>query len=160
MHEPTNTNFTLIKEFHAAFNHPLSETPNPALLSDEKLMKLRVDLISEELSEFQDAIKNRDFVEAADAIGDLLYVVYGAAACFGFDADKVFREIHRSNMTKLCTSEQEAIETVNFYHETTTRKVGYSKSSLPGYWVVFDEQSGKILKSKCYTPPDLAPLLE
>lgn len=74
--------------------------PDAPLVPDEKTCDLRVRLIQEELDELRAAIEAGSVVEAADAIADLLYVVYGAAVSFGFDADAVFSEVHRSNMTK------------------------------------------------------------
>lgn len=79
----------------------------PTFADDEKMHKLRIDLIKEEFGEFQEAIKEKDLIEIADAIGDLLYVVYGAANAFGIDMEPIFNEIHRSNMTKDFHSEAE-----------------------------------------------------
>ena len=69
--------------------------------SNPKVATLRSDLIEEEWHEFVDAVWDRDKVEVADALGDLLYVVIGTAHVYGIDIDRVFREIHRSNMTKV-----------------------------------------------------------
>ena len=63
--------------------------------------ELRYHLIEEELKELRDAMNEKDIVEIADALTDLLYVVYGAGHCFGLDLDKCFDEVHDSNMTKL-----------------------------------------------------------
>lgn len=92
------TNYELVKEFHETFGHPVAERPN---LVNTKMAKLRIDLIKEEFDEFQDAICDNDIIEIADAIGDILYVTYGAALVYGINADDVLEEIHRSNMTKL-----------------------------------------------------------
>ena len=67
----------------------------------EKVVKLRYDLIKEELDEFAQAIKNKDIVEVADSLTDILYVTYGAGIAFGIDLDKCFDEVQRSNMSKL-----------------------------------------------------------
>jgi predicted HAD superfamily Cof-like phosphohydrolase len=68
---------------------------------DEKVQKLRISLIEEELEELKEAIENKDIVEVADALTDILYVTYGAGAAFGIDLDKCFEEVHNSNMSKL-----------------------------------------------------------
>ena len=68
---------------------------------DEKIKKLRVDLIEEELSELKEAIDKKDIKEVADALTDILYVTYGAGHAFGIDLDKCFDEVQRSNMSKL-----------------------------------------------------------
>ena len=70
-------------------------------LSAEKINKLRVSLINEELEEFKEAIKNNDLKEVADALTDILYVTYGAGHAFGINLDKCFDEVQQSNMSKL-----------------------------------------------------------
>ena len=70
-------------------------------LSTEKINKLRVSLINEELEEFKEAIKNNDLKEVADALTDILYVTYGAGHAFGKNLDKCFDEVQQSNMSKL-----------------------------------------------------------
>ena len=67
----------------------------------EKIIKLRYNLIKEELNEFEEALKDRDLKEVADALTDILYVTYGAGHAFGIDLDKCFDEVQRSNMSKL-----------------------------------------------------------
>ena len=67
----------------------------------DKTVKLRYDLIKEELDEFAQAIKDKDILEVADSLTDILYVTYGAGIAFGIDLDKCFDEVQRSNMSKL-----------------------------------------------------------
>ena len=70
-------------------------------LRDRETQDLRVDLIAEELEELELALSNNDIIEAADALTDLLYVIYGAGHAFGIDLDECYHEVHRSNMSKL-----------------------------------------------------------
>ena len=70
-------------------------------LSTEKINKLRISLISEELEEFKTAIEKNDLKEVADALTDILYVTYGAGHSFGINLDKCFNEVQESNMSKL-----------------------------------------------------------
>jgi predicted HAD superfamily Cof-like phosphohydrolase len=70
-------------------------------LSTEKINKLRIDLIKEELEELTEAMNNKDLLEIADALTDILYVTYGAGHAFGIDLDKCFEEVQNSNMSKL-----------------------------------------------------------
>ncbi len=77
------------------------EVKNKSGLSSEKINKLRVNLINEELEEFKQAIKNNDIKEVADALTDILYVTYGAGHAFGINLDSCFDEVQRSNMSKL-----------------------------------------------------------
>ena len=92
-----NAEQVMVDEFHEAFG--IARSSQPAV-PDETTCKLRLALISEELQELDAAFRDRDLVETADALADLLYVVYGTAVSCGIDIQPVFREVHRSNMTK------------------------------------------------------------
>lgn len=87
-----------VMDFHTAFDILISPSPT---LADEKTRSLRVELIREEFRELMDAYDKEDIVEVADALGDLIYVVVGAALSHGIDIAPVFAEIHRSNMSKV-----------------------------------------------------------
>ena len=87
-----------VKEFHEAFGLLINDVPT---LPGLETVALRESLIREELQEFSQACFRRDIVSAADALADLLYVVYGAAVSLGVDMEPVFDEVHRSNMTKV-----------------------------------------------------------
>lgn len=93
----SSTNYEQVKQWHRKFNVPAPDAPT---LPPAERRGLRSTLIKEELMELAYAFMTDDIVEVADAIGDLLYVVYGTAVECGIDADKVFAEVHRSNMTK------------------------------------------------------------
>lgn len=86
------TNAQRVLEFHEALGHPISQWWSR--------VSLRLDLILEEFAELENAVSYGDKVETADALGDLLYVIYGTAVEWGIPIDAVFDEIHRSNMTK------------------------------------------------------------
>ena len=77
------------------------EVKNEAVFPDEKIVKLRYDLIQEELAELKDAINQKDLKEVADALTDILYVTYGAGVAFGINLDRCFDEVHSSNMSKI-----------------------------------------------------------
>ncbi|HUC25674.1 MAG TPA: NUDIX domain-containing protein [Streptosporangiaceae bacterium] len=85
--------------FHAAFGLPMQERPDVDV--DEGLASLRVDLLEEEVQEFIHASKMKDLTGIADALADIMYVVYGTALTYGIDLDLVLHEVHRSNMSKL-----------------------------------------------------------
>lgn len=116
------TNFDLVGKFMEACDQQVLKL---AKFPDDKICQLRTALIKEEFKEFQDAIEEGDLVGVADALADLLYVVYGSGHAFGIDLDACFAEVHRSNMTK----------------------------TVDGKCVKSPE--GKILKGPDYTPPDL-----
>ena len=92
------SNFEKVKKFMKTFGQEVKEK---AEFPSNKITNLRYDLISEELSELKEAIKNSDIKEVADALTDILYVTYGAGHAFGIDLDKCFEEVQRSNMSKL-----------------------------------------------------------
>ena len=117
-----------LRESHAAWR--LDANDHPTLDVSDAVKAIRCALIEEEASEFRAAVEADDLVGVADAIADLLYVVYGAALTFGIPTAEVFAEVHRSNMTKL------------------------GDDGLPIY-----RDDGKVLKGPHYSPPDLAPIL-
>ena len=92
------TNFNKVGTFMKTFGQ---EVKTKASFSSEKINKLRLDLIREELDELTEAMKNKDLLEVADALTDILYVTYGAGHAFGIDLDKCFDEVQNSNMSKL-----------------------------------------------------------
>ena len=92
------SNFRKVGTFMKTFGQEVKTKPS---FSTEKINKLRVDLIKEELEELTEAINNKDLLEVADALTDILYVTYGAGHAFGIDLDKCFEEVHNSNMSKL-----------------------------------------------------------
>ena len=92
------SNFEDVKTFMKTFGQ---ETEVKAEFPKEKIVKLRYDLIHEELKELQNAMTTRNLKEIADALTDLLYVTYGAGHAYGINLDKCFAEVQRSNMSKL-----------------------------------------------------------
>ena len=92
------TNFRKVKNFMDTFGQDVKNKPS---FSTNKINKLRYDLIKEELDELKVALDNKDFLEVADALTDILYVTYGAGHAFGIDLDKCFQEVQNSNMSKL-----------------------------------------------------------
>ena len=92
------SNFSKVGIFMKTFGQDVKKKPS---FSTDKINKLRIDLIKEELNELQDAMKNNDLLEVADALTDILYVTYGAGHAFGIDLDKCFNEVQNSNMSKL-----------------------------------------------------------
>ena len=92
------SNFQKVKKFMQTFGQ---ETKDKAIFPKEDIINLRYGLIKEELEELNLALKNKDIVEVADALTDILYVTYGAGHAFGIDLDKCFDEVQNSNMSKL-----------------------------------------------------------
>jgi len=118
------SNFNKVGTFMKTFGQEVKTKPS---LSTDKINKLRVDLIKEELDELQEAMKNNDLLEVADALTDILYVTYGAGHAFGIDLDKCFNEVQNSNMSKL------------------------DENGKPIY-----NDSGKVMKGPNYFKPDLS----
>jgi predicted HAD superfamily Cof-like phosphohydrolase len=92
------SNFNKVVEFMTTFGQEVNSAPT---WPSEEIQSLRIELIKEEFSELCTAIVDRDIVEVADALTDILYVVYGAGAAFGINLDECFSEVHKSNMSKL-----------------------------------------------------------
>ncbi len=121
------TNFEKVENFMLAFGQDIKVSPE---LADFNTAELRLDLINEEVQELSIAIDNDDIVEIADALTDILYVVYGAGHAYGIDLDECFNEVHDSNMSKL------------------------GEDGRPIY-----RADGKVLKGPDYFPPDLEGVL-
>ena len=92
------SNFNKVKTFMETFGQEVKTKPS---FSSDKINNLRYDLIKEELEELKEAMENKDLLEVADALTDILYVTYGAGHAFGIDLDKCFEEVQNSNMSKL-----------------------------------------------------------
>ena len=92
------TNFNKVGTFMKTFGQEVKTKPS---FSTDKINKLRLDLIKEELSELTEAMNNKDLLEVADALTDILYVTYGTGHAFGINLDKCFEEVQNSNMSKL-----------------------------------------------------------
>ena len=118
------SNFEKVGTFMKTFGQEVKTKPS---FSTNKINKLRIDLIKEELEELTEAMDNKDLLEVADALTDILYVTYGAGHAFGVDLDKCFNEVQNSNMSKL------------------------DKNGEPIY-----NESGKVMKGPNYFKPDLS----
>jgi len=118
------SNFNKVGTFMKTFGQEVKTKPS---FSSDKINKLRIDLIKEELDELQEAMKNNDLLEVADALTDILYVTYGAGHAFGIDLNKCFDEVQNSNMSKL------------------------GENGEPIY-----NESGKVMKGPNYFRPDLS----
>ena len=118
------TNFEKVGLFMKTFGQ---EIKTNASFPSDKINKLRIDLIEEELEELKDAINKKDLKETIDALTDILYVTYGAGHAFGVNLDKCFDEVQNSNMSKL------------------------DENGKPIY-----NESGKVMKGPNYFKPDLS----
>tara|TARA_Y100001970_G_C13949936_1_gene707717 strand:- start:453 stop:824 length:372 start_codon:yes stop_codon:yes gene_type:complete len=121
------SNFQSVKIFMQTFGQEVKNKPE---YPNEKIVKLRYDLIDEELKELKEAIDKKNITDVADALTDILYVTYGAGHAFGIDLDKCFTEVQNSNMSKL------------------------GKDGKP----IYNEQ-GKVMKGPNFFEPDLGKLL-
>lgn len=146
-----------VAEFHRTFKHPILDTPQ---IPSADRCKLRVELISEELKELEEAIQNNDIVEVADALSDIQYVLSGAVLEFGL-GDKfkaLFEEVQRSNMSKACASKEEAEKTVAYYEGEKSTPCYYKE--VDGLFLVYRTEDNKTLKSINYSPADLKNILD
>jgi len=154
MDQPDSLN--LVAEFHRTFKHPI--LPHPAI-PDETRCQLRIALIAEELKELEVAVLQKDMVEIADALCDLQYVLSGAILEFGLGKKfkSLFEEVQRSNMSKACSSEEEARQTVAHYLEKDGTQCYYKP--IDGKWLVYRTSDNKTIKSVKYSPANLNKVL-
>lgn len=157
------SNFQKILEFNKAFGVSSHDKPQLDIFDkDPKLVQYRLSLILEEVKELQESIEQKDFVECIDALADIMYVTLGAFTAIGIDADAAFDLVHKSNMTKLCTSEEEAQQTVQWYKDNESHRYDspdYRKSDDNIHWVVYNKSTKKILKNINYSPVKFDTLL-
>ena len=146
-----------VSEFHKTFDAPILETPQ---IPSEERCQLRVSLLQEELNELKDAINDGNLVEIADALCDIQYVLSGAILEFGMGAtsDELFDEVQRSNMSKACSSIQEAIETISHYKKKDGTESTYKQ--LGDKWIVYRISDNKVLKSINYSPANLKNIIK
>jgi len=145
-----------VAEFHRTFNAPILESPQ---IPSKERCDLRVLLLQEELDELKQAIADNDITEVADALCDLQYVLSGAVLEFGLGNKfvELFNEVQRSNMSKACSTQDEADKTIEFYRNKG--EDAYSETS--GDKInVHRKTDRKVLKSVNYSPADLRSILE
>jgi predicted HAD superfamily Cof-like phosphohydrolase len=142
----------LVAEFHQTFKHPILQAP---AIPGEDRCKLRVALLAEELKELEVAILEKDIVGVADALCDLQYVLSGAILEFGLGEkfSALFEEVQRSNMSKACTSEEEAKATVDHYLKKDGTECYYKE--VAGKWLIYRKADNKTIKSINYSPANL-----
>lgn len=160
--EPKKTNFDKVCIFNDAFGVKNNITPVIDIFDkDPELIKYRLSLIEEEIQELRDAIKDKNFAETTDALVDILFVTYGAFTAIGINADEAFDLVQNSNMSKLCETEQDAIETVKRYKEEKRYdSPNYRKSKDGKHYVVYNETTMKILKNYKYKKFSIENLLK
>jgi predicted HAD superfamily Cof-like phosphohydrolase len=146
-----------VAEFHKTFKHPV--VSKPAIPAEERC-KLRVALLAEELKELEVAIFEKDIVEVADALCDIQYVLAGAILEFGLGEkfSALFEEVQRSNMSKACTSEEEAQKTVEHYRKKDGTECYYLHEG--DKWLVYRKSDNKTIKSIGYSPANLQGIIE
>jgi predicted HAD superfamily Cof-like phosphohydrolase len=116
----------MVRQFHEAFGLGIAPKPDPR----PETWQLRIALLREEFSEYVAAAEAGDLVAVADALADMVYVIYGTACEYGIPLDDVIAEVHRSNMSKLGADGKPVLR-----------------------------EDGKVLKGPAYSPPDVAAVL-
>lgn len=124
----TKTNYEMVEEFHKTFGANVGEKPE---LPNEQERELRKKLLTEEFNEYLEGEHNNDIVEISDALGDMMYIIYGTAVSYGLPIDEIFQEIHSSNMSKL------------------------DENGKPIY-----REDGKVLKSNLYFKPNIKKIID
>lgn len=161
--DTNKTDYQMVLDFNTSFGVPVNKTPQLDIFDkDPKLLALRLSLIDEEVKELHEAYEKKDFTESIDALTDIMYVALGAFTAFGINGDEAFNIVHKSNMSKLCSSEDEAKQTVEWYKKNEKRydSPTYRKSACDKYWVIYNQSTGKVLKSINYTPANFDTLFK
>lgn len=157
------SNFVKILDFNKAFGVDTYNTPQHDIFDrDPKLINYRLSLILEEVQELKESIEQKNLTECVDALTDIMYVTLGAFTAIGVNADEAFDLVHKSNMSKLCFSEEEAKQTVQWYKENESQRYdspNYRKSDDGVHWVVYNESTKKILKNINYSPVSFKTIL-
>lgn len=145
-----------VSEFHKTFNAPILESPQ---IPSKERCELRVALLQEELNELKQAIEDNDLVEIADALADLQYVLSGAILEFGLKEkfNTLFDEVQRSNMSKACATQQEALATLSHYKQKDGTEGRYEE--VNGKYIVYRKVDNKVLKSVGYSPASLEDII-
>ncbi|SDE29646.1 Phosphoribosyl-ATP pyrophosphohydrolase [Mucilaginibacter pineti] len=145
-----------VAEFHTTFKHPIIAAPQ---IPSKERAQLRIELLSEELKELQQAVNDNNLIEIADALCDLQYVLSGAVLEFGLGQKfkELFDEVHRSNMSKACKTVEEANQTIEHYRNTANVESHYKE--IDGLYLVYRTADNKTLKSINYSPADLGSIV-
>ena len=147
----------IVHPSNASVLDPILDNPQ---IPSEKRCKLRVALIAEELKELEAAIEDKDIVEVADALCDIQYVLSGAILEFGLGEKfkDLFDEVQRSNMSKSCSTREEAKATIEHYLENHDTVCHVEESD--GHYLVYRTEDQKTIKSINYSPADLKSIIE
>lgn len=146
-----NQHQSKVLQFHQTFGITIADKPSLPSPSDKELRK---NLILEEAREFVAAADKNDIVGVADALADLLYVVYGAAITYGLDMEPIYSEIHESNMSKLWDKEALNSKDDSFWNDHWCARANDDLA------VVYRSSDGKVIKSPKYRPANLAPIID
>lgn len=141
--------------FHKVFQNPILDTPQ---IPKPNRCNLRLALFEEELQELQESIDNNDIVGVADALGDLQYVLLGTVLEFGLGTsfEKIFNEIHQSNMSKACNNIIEAEETICHY---ANKGIQSYYKEVDNVYLIFRSNDNKNLKSISFNQPQIKNLI-
>jgi len=156
------SNFNKVQNFNKTFGVKVYDNPKPNIFDkNPDMIKLRLDLVMEECKELVDAVNNKDFIETNDALADILYVVYGFFDAIGVDADKAFDIVHKSNMSKVCDTEEQAKKTIKWYNTIGSYdSPSYKKTPCGKYWMIYNKSSNKVLKNCDYKRVDFNEILK
>lgn len=154
------SNFQKVVLFNQTFRVPVhTRIQHDIWTRNPNLVKLRMALIREEMKELEEAVANRDMTETVDALADILYVVYGMGASLGINLDKAFDVVHRSNMSKVCTTEEDAKETVRRYQDDPRYDSPTYEQIATDLFLVKNQSTGKVLKNYKYKPANFESLM-
>ena len=143
-----------VETFNETFGKPNNYEP---VIPEKKEWQFVYDFILEELEEYREACERGDIVEVLDALCDIAYVSLGNGTMLHGLKDKIwpaYQEVQASNMSKACSSEEEAVETVRVRSEEQGEECYFEKVA-DGRYIVYRKRDRKVMKSINYFRPDL-----
>jgi len=142
-----------VEEFNALMNKPNNYEP---VIPEKKEWQFVYNFILEELEEYREACERGDIVEVLDALCDITYVSLGNGAMLHGLKDKVwpaYQEVQASNLSKACSTENEAKETVELRSREQGEACHYEKCG--DKYIVYRSRDKKVMKNINYFRPDL-----
>ncbi len=154
------TNYNKIKKYFTLCKTPMqtSVSRNTFDIVDPDIITHRLELIDDDLKILEETLQSKNMIAVIQVLTDMLYSTYAMGLVLGCPMDTVFELIHKSNMSKTCTSEKEAVDTVKWYMNQLKNSQllydspTYKQSKIKKHWIVYNESTGKILKSINYKP--------
>ena len=142
-----------VEDFNSLMSKPNNYTP---IIPEKKEWQFVYDFVLEELEEYKQACEKGDIVEILDALCDIAYVSLGNGTMLHGLKDKIwpaYQEVQASNMSKACTTQEEAVRTVEVRSQEQGEPCHWEQ--VGNMYIVYRTRDRKVMKSLTYFRPDL-----